>query len=116
MDDGLWTAWLGPGGSGWASLGGWIQPERPTALWLPSGVGAAFVRGGDGALWHAWQWAAGSGWTGWVSLGGSLAGRADVLTVRSGAMAAFARASDSRLVHAWQRSAGSGWTGWVRVR
>lgn len=116
-DDGLWTAWLGPRGSGWASLGGdWIQPERPTALWLPSGVGAAFMRGGDGALWHAWQWAPGSGWTGWVSLGGSLAGRADVVTVSSGAMVAFARSSDSRLVHAWQPSAGSGWTGWVPVR
>lgn len=105
------------GGARWADwwrLGG-ASPGHTALGTNADGRLEAFMRGTDGAIWHAWQIAPNNGWTTWYSLGGNFTGDPQLATNSDGRLEAAAVGTDGRLWHSWQVAPNNGWTAWYAM-
>ncbi len=99
--------WRGP-----VALGSRLTSSDPAVIALPDGHLEVFARLGDHSLGTASQLGgpAASRWSGWVSLGGSLAGPPVVALNSDGDPEVFALDADGSLVHGYFDN--GSWQGW----
>ncbi|MBO0702003.1 MAG: hypothetical protein J2P38_03670, partial [Candidatus Dormibacteraeota bacterium] len=93
----------------WRSLAGGLTSGPGVASWAPNRMDA-FVRGGDGAVWHK-VWTGGA-WSGYESLGGDVQAGSGPAAVSWGPnrVDVFVRGIDNQLWHEWWD--GVRWNGW----
>lgn len=104
------TSWSGPAALGAPGVG---IASRPVIAHNLDGRLEAFVRGADGAVWHAWQAVFNGPWSSsWASLGGSITGLPAVTLQLDGRLIAFARGTGGDLLQCAQGAINGPWAGW----
>jgi hypothetical protein len=94
----------------WASLGGWNLQQLVVGQ-NQDGRIEAFVRGGDGVLYHQWRVPGSGAWSGWSTIGGSQLQDIAVASEANGAMDAFAVGGDHAPYETQQGGPNGGWGG-----
>jgi len=84
------------------------------ALNAPGGL-VVFVRGGDGAVWHAWQAQPDGSWSGWASLGGVATSDPGAVLQTGGRLVVFVRVTGNAIWHRWQKTRNGEWSGWASI-